>query len=152
MPLLGIAPIPVVPVYLPHVLPLFQQPPPYQGPAFGALQGPNLIGMDDDKSIANVFCFGAFADKNNGVVYNDLTGSFPFISPDGSICFFIMYHYIANANFAKPISGLDASAFSMRTKCNSMTSPEKGSTQKSTSFEEKQDWWQTIPRLFMGAW
>ncbi len=57
-PLLGIAPIPVVPVHLPHVLPLFQQPPPYQGPAYGALQGPNLIWMDDNESIANVFCFG----------------------------------------------------------------------------------------------
>jgi hypothetical protein len=46
-------------------------------------------------------------DKNNGVVYNDLTGSFPFISLDGSICFFVMYHYEANAILAKPISGLD---------------------------------------------
>jgi hypothetical protein len=63
--------------------------------------------MDDEESIANVFCFGAFADKNNGVVYNDLTGSFPFILLDGSICFFVMYHYEANAIFAKPISGLD---------------------------------------------
>jgi hypothetical protein len=107
MPLSGIAPIPVVPVHLPHVLPLFQQPPLYQGPAYGALQGPNLIGMDDNESIANVFCFGAFADKNNGVVYNDLTGSFPFISLDGSICFFVMYHYKANAILAKAISGLD---------------------------------------------
>jgi hypothetical protein len=74
-PMMGIAPIPVVPVLLPHVSPLFQQPPPYQGPAYGALQGPNLIGIDEDESIANVFCFGAFADKNNGVVYNDLMGS-----------------------------------------------------------------------------
>jgi hypothetical protein len=40
--------------------------------------------MDEDESIANVFCIGAFADKNNGVVYNDLTGSFPFISLDDS--------------------------------------------------------------------
>ncbi len=107
MPLLGIAPIPIVPVYLPHVLPLFQQLPPYQGPAYGALQGPNLIGMDDEESIANVFCFGAFADKNNGVVYNDLTGSFLFILLEDSICFLIMYHYKANAILAKPISGLD---------------------------------------------
>jgi hypothetical protein len=59
----------------------------YQGPAFGALQSPNLIGRDENESIANVFCFGVFADKNNGVVYNDLTHSFPFISLDGSICF-----------------------------------------------------------------
>jgi hypothetical protein len=106
MHVLGIAPIPIVPVHLQHVLPLFQQPPPYQGPAYGALQGPNLIGMDDDESIANVFYFGTFADKNNWVVYNDLTGSFPFILLVGSICFFIIYHYEANAILAKPISGL----------------------------------------------
>jgi hypothetical protein len=75
---MSIAAIPVVPVLLPHILPLFQQPPPYQGPEYGALKDSNLIGMDDNESIANVFCFGTF--KNNGVVYNDLTGSFLFIS------------------------------------------------------------------------
>ncbi len=38
--------------------------------------GPNLIGdEEDDASIANVFCFGAFADKQSGVMYNDLTGT-----------------------------------------------------------------------------
>jgi hypothetical protein len=114
MPLLGIAPIPVIPVHLPHVLPLFQQPPPYQGPAYGTLQGPNLIGMDDNESIENVFCFGAFADKNDGVVYNDLTGSFPFISLVGRDCFFVMYHSEANAILTKPISGLgNISIFNM---------------------------------------
>ncbi len=41
------------------------------------------------------------------MVYNDLTGSFPFTSLDGSISFFIMYHYEANAILAKPISGLN---------------------------------------------
>jgi hypothetical protein len=29
--------------------------------------GPNVI-IDDDESIANVFCYGAFADKRSGVV------------------------------------------------------------------------------------
>jgi hypothetical protein len=81
----GHSSIPVIPPLLPHVLPLFQQPPLYLGPVYGTLQGSNLVGMDDDGFIANVFCFGAFADKNNGVMYNDLTGSFPFISQDGSI-------------------------------------------------------------------
>jgi hypothetical protein len=51
---------------------IFQQPPPYQGLAYGALQSPNLIGLDDDESIMNVFCFGVFVDKNNGVVYSGL--------------------------------------------------------------------------------
>ncbi len=41
---------------------------------------PNLIGDNDDESIANVFCFGAFTNKNSGIVYHDLTGSFPFMS------------------------------------------------------------------------
>ena len=69
--------------------------------------GPNLITDDADDSIANVFCYGAFADKRSGVVYNDLTGSFPFVSYDGSVCFLVMYHYEANAILATPISGLD---------------------------------------------
>jgi hypothetical protein len=35
--LLDITPIPVIPAVLPHVLPLFQQPPLYEGPVYGAL-------------------------------------------------------------------------------------------------------------------
>ncbi len=69
---------------------------------------PNLIMMDeDDVTIANIFCFGAFADKMSGFVYHDLTKSFPFISQDGSVCFFVLYHYELNCIFATPISGLD---------------------------------------------
>jgi hypothetical protein len=41
--------------------------------------------IQDDKLIANVFCFGAFADKISGVVYNNVTGNFPFVSIDGSV-------------------------------------------------------------------
>jgi hypothetical protein len=70
-------------------------------------QRPNLIRDNGDKSIANVFAFGAFADKNSAIVYHDLTGSFPFISLDGSVCFFIMYHYKLNCILASPIVGLD---------------------------------------------
>jgi hypothetical protein len=68
---------------------------------------PNQIGDDGDESIANVFCFGAFADKNSDIVYHDLTGSFPFMSYNGSICFFILYHYESNAILGTPIAGLD---------------------------------------------
>jgi hypothetical protein len=68
---------------------------------------PNLSGEDDNESIAKVFCFGAFADKNSGIVYHNLTGSFPFMSYDGSICFFILYHYESNALLGTPIAGLD---------------------------------------------
>jgi len=69
----------------PPILPLFNKVPPYPGPAYNAMMCPNIIA--DDESIANVFCFGAFADKITGVVYNDLTGNFPFMSLDGSVCF-----------------------------------------------------------------
>ena len=58
--------------------------------------------------ITNVFCFGAFADNVRGVVYNDCTGEFPFMSLDGNACFFVMYHYRTNAILATPIPGLDS--------------------------------------------
>ncbi len=71
------------------------------------IPGPVIIDDNGDKSCANVFCFGAFADRHSGVVYNDLTGNFPFVSFDRSICFFVMYHYEANAILATPIAGLE---------------------------------------------
>jgi hypothetical protein len=74
----------------------------------------NVI-LDDDESIANIFCYGAFADKRSGVVYNDLTGLFPFVSYDGSVCFLVLYHYEANAILATPIAGLDNKCTSMHT-------------------------------------
>ncbi len=40
-------------------------------------------------------------------MYHDLTGSFPFMSFDGSMCFFVLYHYESNAILATPIAGLD---------------------------------------------
>ena len=40
-------------------------------------------------------------------MHNNLTGSFLFMSLDGSVCFLVMYHYKANATFAIPIAGLD---------------------------------------------
>ena len=66
-----------------------------------------FIDYIDDEFIAGVFCFGAFADKNTGTVYNDCTGNFPFMSLDGNVCFFVMYHYETNAIFAMPIPRLD---------------------------------------------
>ena len=49
----------------------------------------NLINEIEDESIANVFCFGVFADKVSGVVYNDCTGDFPYMSLDVHVCFFL---------------------------------------------------------------
>jgi hypothetical protein len=89
------------------VLPLAHEIPFYPGQAYNAPPGPNLIGSDNDESIANIFCFGAFVDKNSGIVYHDLTGLFPFMSYNGSVCFFILYHYKFNSILATPISGLD---------------------------------------------
>jgi hypothetical protein len=39
----------------PPVLPLFQEVPMYLGLTYGTTTGPNLIGNDDNKSIANIF-------------------------------------------------------------------------------------------------
>jgi len=101
--------IPCIPVPVPqaatHPLPLFVEPRPYNGPAYNAHMEVNYI--PDDESIANVFCFGAFADKVSGVVYNDLTGNFPFMSIDGSVCFFVLYHYKRNTILVKPIANVD---------------------------------------------
>ncbi len=54
-----------------------------------------------------MFCFGAFANNNSGIVYHDLTESFSFMSYDGSVCFFILYHYESNAILGTPIAGLE---------------------------------------------
>ena len=102
--------VPIVPAPVPeHValppLPLFVEPWPYPGPSCGAHTDATLI--PDDKSIANVFCFGAFANKISGVVYTDLTGNFPFMTIDGSICFVMLYHYKTHAILVKPIANLD---------------------------------------------
>jgi hypothetical protein len=99
-PIPHIAP-PVLPLFAPDVIPA------YPGPAHGVQPGPNVIADDGNESIENIFCFGVFAKKNSGILYHDLTGSFPFMSFDGSICFFVFYQYESNAILATPIAGLD---------------------------------------------
>jgi hypothetical protein len=81
--------------------------PAYPGPAHDVQPGPNVIADDGDESMANIFCFGAFTNKNSGIIYHDLTGSFPFMSFNSSICFFVLYHFESNAILATPIAGLD---------------------------------------------
>ncbi len=68
--------------------------------------GPNVIVEDKDSSVGNIFCFGAFADKQTGILYNDLTGLFPYMSFKGNVCFLIVCHYKSNAIPTLPISGL----------------------------------------------
>ncbi len=97
----------IIPAVNPEVLPLFNEARPYPGPAYNALTSPAMIEEDDDKSIANVFCFSAFANKITGVIYNDLTGNFPFMSLDGSLCIFVMYHYKTNSILATPIANMN---------------------------------------------
>jgi hypothetical protein len=92
-PIPQIAP-PVLPLFVPNVIQ-------------DVHTSPNVITDDGNESIAIFFCFGAFADKTSGVVYHDLTGSFPFMSFDGSVCFFVLYHHESNAILATPIIRLD---------------------------------------------
>jgi len=104
----SVQPVPVpIPQVAPPSLPQYiEEPRPYPGPAYDArLDGVNII--PDDESIANVFCFGAFVDKISGVIYNDLTGNFPFMSINGSVCFFVLYHYELNAILVKAITNVD---------------------------------------------
>ncbi len=71
-----------------------------------------MIGNVNNKSIANIFCYGAFADKNSGIVYHNLTGLLPFMSYDGNVCCFILYHYKSNSILETLIAGLiDISIF-----------------------------------------
>ena len=69
--------------------------------------GPAVIIEDDESFVGNIFCFAAFADKRTGVLYNDLTGSFPYMSLEGNVCYLIVYHYESNAILGLPISGFD---------------------------------------------
>jgi hypothetical protein len=69
----------------------------------------NVIESDDD-SDGNVFVFAAFADKQNGTLYSDLTGAFPFMSLEGNVCFLIVYHYTTNAIMAVPIANFTNNA------------------------------------------
>ncbi len=48
---------------------------------------PNLTTDVNNESIANIFCFGAFLDKNTGIVYSNCTGEFHFMSLDGLVFF-----------------------------------------------------------------
>jgi hypothetical protein len=66
------------------------------------LQGVYVI-ENDDESDANVFVFAAFADKQTGTLYSDLTGTFPFMSLEGNVCFLVVYHYETNAIMAVPL-------------------------------------------------
>jgi hypothetical protein len=95
----------LVPQVAPPVLSVFVEPPPYRGPAYGVQHEANII--PNKESIANVFCLSDFTDKISGVIYNDLTGNFYFMSINGSVCFFVVNHYKTNAILVKAKKNLD---------------------------------------------
>jgi hypothetical protein len=63
----------------------------------------NVIESNDD-STSNVFIFNAFADKRTGILYSNLTGTFPFMFLEGNVCFRAVYHYKSNAILALRIA------------------------------------------------
>ena len=72
-------------------------------------QNTNLIEDDVSSQDSNIFCFGAFADKHTGVIYSDSTGTFPYMSLEGNVCFFVVYHYESNAILGLPIKNMEDS-------------------------------------------
>ena len=60
------------------------------------------------------------------MVYNNLTGAFPFISLDGSVCFFVMYRYKANTILGTPVAGLDNKSIFLAYKMQFDNLPSKG--------------------------
>ena len=77
-------------------------------PAGGLLEhGPSIIIEDDGSSEEKIYFFAAFADKRTGVLYNDLTGSFPYMSLEGNVCYLIVYHYKSNTILGLTISSFD---------------------------------------------
>jgi hypothetical protein len=66
----------------------------------------NIIESNND-SEANIFIFAAFADKRTGMLYSNLTGTFPFISLEGNVCFLIIHHFESNTILALPIANFD---------------------------------------------
>jgi hypothetical protein len=69
---------------------------------------PNLIQDMEGESIANIFCFGAFANKVAGIVHNDCTGKFPLMLLNRNVCFFVMYLYEMDAIIITSILSLDS--------------------------------------------
>ena len=69
----------------------------------------HIIEDDATSAAGNIFCFGAFADKHTGVVYSDLTGTFPYMSLTGNVCFLVVYHYESNAILGVPLKNMEDS-------------------------------------------
>ncbi len=89
--------------------------------------------MDDsNKLIANIFCFGAFADTNNGIIYHNLTGLFPFMSFVGSVCFLYSTTMNPMPSLQRPLLGWMTWASLQRTKLTSNNWHQKSLSQSWT--------------------
>jgi hypothetical protein len=88
-------------------LPIIQEVPVYLGPAYHAQMGPNITVDNNNESIADVFCFKVFADKNSSIMYHNLMMLVLFMSYNGSVCFLVLYYYKSNAILRTPILGFD---------------------------------------------
>jgi hypothetical protein len=86
----------------------------------------NLISNINNHSIANIFCFRAFANKITGIVYNNYTGKFPFILLNGNVYFFVMYYYKTNTILATPLPGHNSNSILKVFKKNFKYLEEKG--------------------------
>jgi hypothetical protein len=69
-----------------------------------AIPTPGATIIEDNDNSDNVFVFAVFTDKHTGILYSDLTGTFPFMSLEGNVCFLAVYHYETNAILALPIA------------------------------------------------
>ena len=112
-------------------LPLFQEPQAYPGPVCDAMHGnassnssihptANIIKDNNSPCKANLFCFAAFADKHTETLYNNLTGSFPFQSLEGNVCFLVVYHYETKMQSWPSPPAVSAMKSSLRCTSNNM--------------------------------
>ncbi len=107
-------------------------------PLLNHYPGPHMIiNNAGGGSVANIFAFGTFANKHSSIVHHNLTGLFPFILLDGSMCFFVLYHYKLNCIIADPITRLDNKIYSRHTKHSLISSPRRVSTLSSMSWTIK---------------
>ncbi len=85
----------------------------------------NLIEDNVSSRDGNIFCFGAFADKHTGNVYSDFTGTFPYMSLEGNVCFFVVYHYESNTILSLPVKNMEDSTIYEATNSNLSSSRAK---------------------------
>ena len=89
----------------PPILPLFNNVPPYPGPAYHATNGPNIIA--NDESIVNILLLWCFCRQNHRGCLQRPNGKLRIYVPWRECMFFALYHYETNSILATPITTLD---------------------------------------------